>query len=117
MGRQYLYHPVSLNTIRGALEQQDFKIGRLEQTGQDQKTGETRYRTTIESWPAGWEKKSQAIQKAWINNAFNVDIWCDWAGLTSKGQYAINIRTQLVADEEDLTAVVPDADFEKSEND
>jgi len=116
MGRTYLYHPVSLMTIRGACAQNGFELGRITQTGQDVKSGESRYRAIVKAWPKGWEKKSQAVMKAWVNASFNLDIWCDWAGETARGEYAINLRTQLVNDDQDVTDVVPDADFERSED-
>lgn len=100
MGKTYLYHPISLMTIRGAAAQNGFELGRITQTGLDPKAGEARYRAVVKSWPKGWEKKSQAVMKAWFNNCFSLDIWCDWAGMNSHGEYCVNIRTQLVPDED-----------------
>lgn len=116
MGKKSLYHPISLMTIRGAAAQNGFELGRITQTRFDQDKRSAHYRAVVESWPRGWDKKSQAIQKAWFNNCFSMDIWCDWAGLNSAGEHCVNLRTQFVAYEEDLTEVVPDADFEWSED-
>jgi len=113
MGKTYRYHPVSLMTIRGAATQNGFELSRITQTGFDAAENSARYRAVVKSWPAGWNKLSQAKMKAWFNNCFALDIWCDWAGLNTEGQYCVNIRTQLVPDEDETPLTIPTADGEE----
>jgi len=100
MGKTYRYHPISLMTIRGAAAQNGFELGRVTQTHEPRPGEPARYRAVVRSWPTGWDKKSQAVMKAWFNNCFSLDIWCDWAGRNSHGEYCVNICTQLVPDED-----------------
>lgn len=104
MGKTTLYHPVSLMTIRGAAAQNGFELGRITQTTPVGKDGSAQYRAVVKSWPKGWDKRGQAVQKAWFNNCFSLDIWCTWAGITAHGEFCVNITTQLTADDDQTEA-------------
>jgi len=101
MGKKWRYHPISLMTIRGAAAQHGFELGRITQTQEPNPGGSAQYRATVKSWPAGWDKKSQAVQRSWFNNCFSLDIWCTWAGMNVHGEYLVNLTTQLVPDEDE----------------
>jgi len=106
MGKTYLYHPISLMTVRGAAAQNGFELGRIQQTRPPTKNYSAEYRAEVKSWPKGWNEKSQAVQKAWFNNGFSLDIWCTWAGVNTHGKLCVNFTTQLVPDE-DMTQAEP----------
>lgn len=112
MGKTWLYHPVSVMTIRGAAAQCGFTLGRVTQSVPADKENSAQYRAEVTAWPVGWEKKSQAVMKAWFNNCFNVDIWCTWAGMNSHGKWCVNITTQLVNDDIDRTEQLDRAEID-----
>lgn len=74
MGKQTLYHPVSLAIIRGAAEYGGFKLGKMRQTWFDKDRGEASYTTTLESIPQDCQDAPlHAIRKA-LSGLFASDV-------------------------------------------
>lgn len=74
MGKQTLYHPVSLAIVRGAAEYGGFKLGRMRQTWFDKSRGEASYATTLESIPQDCvDAPLHAIRKA-LSGLFASDV-------------------------------------------
>lgn len=73
MGKKTLYHPVSVNVLRGALEFCGITPGRLRQLDSDRETGTATYEMRIEKMPASMARKStrecaQAIQSCFASD-------------------------------------------------
>lgn len=86
MGKTTLYHPVSLNVLRGALEYGGFTVGKFRQHNADREGMYASYEVEIKSWPANLDQISPELLKTHLNNCFasDVDFQSVWITRTGK---------------------------------
>jgi hypothetical protein len=111
MGKVTLYHPVSLYVIRGAALHGGFTLGRITQTRVSLAEGWAEYRATVlQAYPKFWDLP-QAFQRAAIDGCFALDISCTWAGYNTRHEFMVNLRTQIVPNEDATDAAVEGVDY------
>jgi len=96
VGRKTLYHPVSLNVIRGSLELCGFKPGTIRQTVANETMKWAYYTVTLIDPPNDFKDLNQFQQIKMLNGCFAADITVYWAGWNTKGQWCMNITSRLV---------------------
>jgi len=110
MGKTTLYHPVSLNVLRGALEYGGFTVGKFRQHNADREGMFASYQVEIKTWPIEHDEVSPEKLKVYLNNCFasDVDVVSVW--VTRSGKRIARILThvnppaaQVVRRYEDLT--------------
>jgi hypothetical protein len=80
MGKHTLYHPVSLNVIRGAAEYHGFKFGKISQLASNYDTATARYRTYLYSFHGtlrdrGLDDIRKDLQSAFMPEVTITGIW------------------------------------------
>jgi len=106
MGKTWLYHPVSLMTIRGAAAQIGFELGRITQTNYNFLNGQANYRAEIKACPPDFLNIPQWKQITLLNSCFAADVWVGWVGHNVHGKLCVNFRTHVEQDVEDQTPAV-----------
>lgn len=85
MGKTTLFHPVSLNVIRGAAEYGGFRLGKITQMGFDPQTGTARYRTELVHIPSSLRDASNksladAFQSLFAADLTVTEVWFNRSG-------------------------------------
>lgn len=98
MGKTTLYHPVSLNVLRGALEYGGFVAGKFRQHNSNRGLGYASYQVEIKSWPERLNQISPELLKVHLNNCFasDVDVIAVWVSPTGKRMARLHCYTQLL---------------------
>jgi len=78
MGKTTLYHPISLNVIRGSAEYGGFKLVRIKQLGADRDRRRARYYARIEGFPGGWDHQPTSQMQHQLQECFMDDIQIQW---------------------------------------
>lgn len=97
MGKKTLYHPVSLNVLRGAAEYGGFVFGKFRQIGVDQLRGKATYEVQIVGIPQ--DESVMDLPHLWkvLKRCFSTDVTVDHVWLTKQG--AIKAQLHCVASE------------------
>ncbi len=98
MGKQTLFHPVSLYVIRGSLEACGWKIGRLTQTKLSTDRSVARYVGIIENAPRGMAPDPDLMVQD-MQDCFAADITVKWVKLDSRGRVAVTLETRVTNDD------------------
>jgi hypothetical protein len=85
MGKQTLFHPVSLNIIRGAAEYGNFKLGKLRQKQMDKDGNVAFYQTSVLSLPDDCKANPNEIRGR-LNDLYSRDVLFThvWIGINGK---------------------------------
>lgn len=98
MGKTTLFHPVSLQTIRGAAIQCGFVLSEIRQIAYSTEENEAFYRAIIVIAPVDFYDLSQENQKSMLQECFLDDIAVSWVGRNVKGQTCANFATMVQQD-------------------
>jgi len=94
MGKIRLYHPVSVNVIRAALELNGWKIGKLNQQHFDLELCKASYHTTILKGPWDLNELGMNVILGALRSCFAEDIDVSAAWMTPSGKYQCRIDTK-----------------------
>lgn len=95
MGKHSLYHPLSLNVLRGAAEYSGWKIGRITQVSADQSRSTARYCLTIERMPRGASEWPIGTIRKQFQHCFMDDITVSAVWISPHGQWYSDIVVTL----------------------
>lgn len=92
MGKQTLFHPVSLAIIRGAAEYGGFKLGKLRQQSYDLDANVAYYQTTVLSLPE--DCKANPIEiRGRLNDLYSRDVLFTIVRINSDGRVTARFQT------------------------
>jgi len=94
MGKYTLFHPVSLNILRGAAEWHGFKLTRINQTILKADRSGARYRVELEV-PTILLKDSVSSIKDCLQSCFMSDVSVLGLWHTKTGKYVADIETRI----------------------
>ncbi len=95
MGKTTLYHPVSLNVLRGALEYGGFTVSKFRQRNADREGMFASYEVEIKSWPSYLDQVSPELLKARLNDCFSSDMECKAVWVTRTGKRMALLLTHV----------------------
>jgi hypothetical protein len=97
MGKTTLYHPISLQMIRGIAQQNGLYLGRISQVFADRDLEVARYRASIaiSAGPINWAKYPPKNIKRMFNQMYLDDIHCVQCWVTRQGVIMLEIEARL----------------------
>lgn len=95
MGKKTLYHPVSLNVIRGAAEYCGFQLGKLKQLSVDREVGVAVYQTELLCVPADAADSSNDKLRERLNGCFVADVDVENVWNTKTGRTLCQLRSRI----------------------
>ncbi len=99
MGKTTLYHPISLNVLRGSAEQGGWRLGKFKQIFALTDAAEAMYRVDILKYPKDLEDLSLAKMKEFLESCFAGDVAVLGIWVTKSGFYYAEIRTYATKDQ------------------
>lgn len=93
MGKKTLYHPVSLNVLRGAAEYGGFALGKFRQTKFDETTNVATYDAVITKIPTRLEQSNFKILAAHMNGLYASDVEVLQVWITRRGKLMCELQT------------------------
>jgi len=100
MGQQTLYHPVSLNVIRGAAEYAGFKLREIRQIASDQEFKRATYNARIVEMPLECFQVSEAEIEKRLQACFMDDVRVSWVHRTYTGRLCCVLNVNLTLSDE-----------------
>jgi len=102
MGKQTLYHPVSLHVVRGAAEYCGFKFGKLKQVKSDPTGLTATYSAQIVELPKAVKHGNIEYIRQALADCFNADIKVLAVRQSTTGSLTCTLRTCIYCDPEIL---------------
>jgi hypothetical protein len=96
MGKKTLYHPISLNTIRGAAEYGGWQLGKISQKWAAAEPPTARYEVTVLKMPVDPNTVPYGELAASLQKCFMDDISVHWFRRTGKGHWVCSLLVNLV---------------------
>lgn len=92
MGHSSLYHPVSLQVLRGALKYNGFTVGKFSQVLHDQERGTASYDLPVIQWDRSLQGSTINEIHSAINASFAADVECQRVWVTPAGTYMARLK-------------------------
>lgn len=102
MGATTLYHPISLNVIRGAADYCGWKLGKIQQRTSDFKRCEATYQVYIQKMPKGMEDTPVSVITRQFQHCFMNDIQVTHLYKTARGNWFARLHVKVPLEQMEL---------------
>lgn len=102
MGKTTLYHPISLNVLRGSAEQGGWRFGKMRQVKNDPFTQEAYYMIEITKIPSDLKDKSDIWLRSVLETCYMQDVQIENVWTSKSGVIRAEVAVRLVTDSGEL---------------